>query len=338
MDLLIVGYSAPGQMGRYLGNAAEQLGLNYQILDVARAETSSRILGPYYWRLRDKRPANLARFAARVLDTCSVAKPSTIITTGVRVPLESSHLEKLRGLGINLINYSTDDPWNPAMRTRWFISSLPAYDVVFTPRRRNIEDFRRCGVRDIQYMPFGYDPAVHRPWEESLRPAAPSDVLFVGGCDTDRLPLIGAIADAGFNLALYGHYWRNYSKTRPYSRGFAKQDAIREASASAAVCLCMVRRANRDDHVMRSFEAAAIGGCILAENTKDHRDLYGSSDAAVRYFSSIPELVQQVRSLSTDTEARQRLSLGLRKRMAARTDTYADRLAAMLRYLHSGSA
>jgi spore maturation protein CgeB len=83
---------------------------------------------------------------------------------------------------------------------------------------------------------------------------------------------------------------------------------------------------------MRTFEAAAIGGCILAEDTEDHRDIFGPNDSAVRYFETIPGLVREAQSLAADPSARHRLSTGLHERMAVRTDTYADRLAAMLRH------
>jgi spore maturation protein CgeB len=156
-------------------------------------------------------------------------------------------------------------------------------------------------------------------------------VLFVGGCDADRLPLIGALIDAGLSVALFGGYWNRHSKTRPYWRGMADQDTIRAASAAARVCLCLVRRANRDGHVMRSFEAAAIGGCILAEDTADHRELFGPQDHAVRYFRTMAEMVQQAKMLVADAEMRRRLSFELRKRLRLGSHTYADRLAEMLR-------
>jgi spore maturation protein CgeB len=331
MKLLIIGYSQPGQMGSYLASAAETLGLNYQIMDAGRAETRSRIVQSVYWRLRGKRPPNLSSFASQVLGACKAMKPTVVLTTGSRAPLEGSHIEKLRNLGVKVINYSTDDPWNPVLRAPWFISALPSYDVIFTPRRANLDDFRRCGVRSIHYMPFAYDPEIHRPWLDSSSPSAPCDVLFVGGCDPERLPLIGALADAGLNLALFGGYWNRHSRTRAYWRGVTDQDTIRAASATARICLCLVRRANRDDHVMRSFEAAAIGGCVLAEDTPDHRELFGPDDHAARYFKSISDMVQQAKILTEDAGLRRRLSLGLRERMTARSDTYADRLAAILR-------
>ena len=136
--------------------------------------------------------------------------------------------------------------------------------------------------------------------------------------------------DTGLDVALFGGYWNRHSKTRAHWRGIADQDTIRAASAATRVCLCLVRRANRDGHVMRSFEAAAIGGCILAEDTADHRQLFGPENQAVRYFRTVLQLVQQAKILVADAEARLRLSAQLPERLTAGRNTYADRLAAML--------
>jgi spore maturation protein CgeB len=328
--LLIVGSCHPAHIGSFFASAARQLGLDYRIMDIAGAEASSRIVRTYYWHFCDKRWARLKQFGGQVLNTCAATQRNVVLTTG-RAPLDRSHIEKLRGQGIRVVNYSTDDPWNPVLRASWFLSTLPSYDVIFTPRRATLDDFGRCGVRAVHYLPFAYDPEVHRPWSEKEATAASSDVLFVGGCDGDRLPLISALIDAGLELALFGGYWNRHSKTRPYWRGDSDQDTIRSASAATRVCLCLVRRANRDGHVMRSFEAAAIGGCVLAESTADHRELFGPDNHAVRYFRTADELVQQAKSLVEDAGARLRLSAQLRERLAVAGHTYGDRLAAILR-------
>jgi spore maturation protein CgeB len=329
MRLLIVGFNQAGHVGNYLGTASKQLGLEYDIADVAEAQARSRIARSFYWHLCGKRPSRLRRFGTEVINSCVAGRCDTVLTTGC-APLDRSHIERLRRLGVRVINYSTDDPWNPAHRAEWFLSALPAYDVVFTPRHANVVDFRRCGVRAVHYLPFGYDPKVHRPWSADVPDSAPSDVLFVGGCDADRLPLISALIDQGLHLALFGGYWDRYPKTRRYWRGIVSQDAIRSASATTQICLCLVRRANRDGHTMRSFEAAAIGGCILAEDTADHRELFGPDDHAVRYFTTISEMVQQARLLLADADARRRLSSQLCERFNRGGHTYADRLATML--------
>ena len=43
------------------------------------------------------------------------------------------------------------------MRAKWYLHALPHYNVVFTPRRSNIEDMLQLGCREVRYLPFGYD-------------------------------------------------------------------------------------------------------------------------------------------------------------------------------------
>ena len=325
--VLFVALDAPGHMGPYLESAAKTLGFEYDLLDAGKAEASHRLIRSFHWRFRGKRPPHLEMFAAEVLSFCEINRPNMVLTTG-RAPLKRSHLEKMRSQGIKVVNYSTDDPWNPTQRAEWFLSALPGYDAIFTPRKANFDDFRRCGVKEIHYLPFGYDPTVHRPWSDVSHVAPGSDVIYVGGCDDARLPMMTSLIDAGLNMALFGGYWNLHSQTRPYWRGNASQEEIRKASASAKINLCIVRRANRDGHVMRSFEAAAIGGCILAEDTEDHRNIFGPD--SVRYFKNVPQMVQQAKELVADNGARDELSVNLRNWMAARNNTYADRLLSMV--------
>jgi hypothetical protein len=76
----------------------------------------------------------------------------------------------------------------------------------------------------------------------------------------------------GSPVLLAGAYWDRYPAFRAYALGIK-----RALTAAAKVNLCLVRRANRDGHVMRSFEIAAIGGCMLAQDTDEHRDIFGSA-------------------------------------------------------------
>ncbi len=324
--LLIVGCGEAGHVGRYMACAASALEIPFTLLDNSQAETRNRFVQKFYWHFRGKRPAHLRKFAAQVLKTCDAQHPKIVLTTGGRVPLESEDIRALKARGIKVVNYSTDDPWNPKLGAPYFMSTLADYDVVFTPRRSNFADFQRCGVHRIYHLPFAYDPDIHCPWPGEGSPCSPSDVLFVGGCDADRLPILGALADAGLTLALFGGYWDLHDSTRPFVRGIASQDAIRAASATAKTTLCLVRRANRDGHVMRSFEAAAIGGCIIAEDTPDHRELFGPDGHAACYFNSVDELVRMVKQLVGNPHRRVAMTMNLRERMRERSDTYKERL------------
>src|SRR5215510_13871363 len=126
MKLLIVGFSEPGHMGNYLCKAAKKLGLDYLVADAIDAQASTRIVRSFYWHLCGKRPVRLRSFSKHVLDISRTTQRDVVLTTGC-APIDQRHIEYLRGLGARVINYSTDDPWNPNHRAAWFLKALPAY-------------------------------------------------------------------------------------------------------------------------------------------------------------------------------------------------------------------
>jgi hypothetical protein len=69
----------------------------------------------------------------------------------------------------------------------------------------------------------------------------------------------------------------------------------------------------------------------LAEDTEDHRKLFGSRDGTARYFKTIPELVREARGLVSDATERRAMSDRLQMRMSTRNDSYAARLMTMLK-------
>jgi spore maturation protein CgeB len=244
-------------------------------------------------------------------------------------PLPAPAMQALRAMGIVSINYSTDDPWNPAQRARWFLRALPYYDHVFTPRSANVEDFERLGCRDVRRLPFGYDDSLFRP--SAATPATPvSNVLFVGGADPDRVAFMTAYMRSGPAPALAGVYWDRHPAMRSHAIGVKSPEELSRLTAAAKVNLCLVRRANRDGHVMRSFEIAAIGGCMLAEHTDEHRQIFGEDGEAVAYFDSPESAARRARDLIADPAERRRLALAVRQRMAEGGHTYRDRLATMI--------
>jgi spore maturation protein CgeB len=99
---------------------------------------------------------------------------------------------------------------------------------------------------------------------------------------------------------------------------------------NARVCLNLVRRANRDDHVMRSFEVPAMRGCMVTEDTPTHRALFGAEGEAVMYFQSVDELVAATRGLLGAPSAQRRLAEAAHTRIVKGQHTYGDRLEQML--------
>ena len=80
------------------------------------------------------------------MDVCGEVRPKWLLTTGF-APVEHYALDEVRRLGVETINYLTDDPWNEGARRKWFLNALIGYDRVCSTRRANIEDLDRLGCR-----------------------------------------------------------------------------------------------------------------------------------------------------------------------------------------------
>lgn len=330
-DLLLVGNRGGTNVGWSLWNASVEIGIRAHFADAREASRAPAFARRIAWRLLGHRPPRLAGFSAELVRLCQEMRPRCLLTTGL-APVNRKALEAIGRMGITRLNYLTDDPWNPAFRARWFLQALPMYDTVFSARRANMTDLERLGCPAVQYLPFAFDPRLCYPQPadpaEARRLAA--DILFVGGGDRDRIPFLAALAGAGFSLALYGDYWERFPEARPYFRGYADPQTLRQATAAARIALCLVRRANRDGHVMRSFEIPAIGACMLAEDTAEHREIFGPHGETVVYFRSISEMIEKARWLLDRPAERQRLAAAAHARIVHGRHTYQDRLAEML--------
>jgi spore maturation protein CgeB len=327
MRLLIVGMDAAGHVGRFFLEGARDTGLDVRIADVSGAMVGNPWIRRLLWRLQ-KRPIQLEWFSRQVLGVVATWKPDFVLSTGL-CPLTAAALAEIRKAGAKVVNYSTDDPWNPSHRSSWFLKALPEYDHVFSTRKANIADFKRIGCRSVSWLPFGYHPAVHHPVEK-VEARWQSDVAFVGGADRDRVPMLAQMIREGYKLSLWGGYWERFPETRMAARGMADSETLCKVVGATTCALTLVRRSNRDGHSMRTYEVAAIGGPALAEDTEEHREILGEEGDTAFYFADDLQLEAKTRWLIEHPEEASAMGARLARRIRASPNTYADRLHSIL--------
>jgi spore maturation protein CgeB len=328
--ILIIGNREGTNIAGALERAARTMSLETRVIESKLAMQAPVWVRRANWWLRGKRPTRLGRFSAYVVEQCREWKPHFLIAVGI-APLNRHALEMIGRLGIRRLDYLTDDPWNPAHRADWFLEALAQYDVVFSTRRSNLADLRHAGAGRPLYLPFAYCPDLHFP-QAAVIADGEDDVIFAGGCDRDRVPVIASLIQAGLRVGLYGSLWDRFKATRPYTRGQADIETLRRAHRTAKIALCLPRHANRDGHTMRTFELAAMGACVLAEYTEEHREILGEDGDAVVYFRSPAEMLDRARWLLAHDEERKRLMTAVYARITARPNAYKDRLEAMLTF------
>lgn len=255
-----------------------------------------------------------------------------LVVKGAHLTMEC--LAAMKSTGATLVNFATDDPFNPRNSSPLWRRALPLYDVVCTPRHANVADLRALGVSDVRFVPFGYKQDVHfeeAPQDSAEQERFQSDVCFIGGADLDRLvyfeELVERVPDV--KLALYGGYWNRSPRLAPFWRGYAVGREFRLAVGGAAISVNLVRRANRDDHVMRTFEVPACGGCMLTEPTSTHLELFREGEEAF-FFDSPASFVDKVRHLLGRPELRRRTARAAQLKIAHAGNRYDDRLATIV--------
>ncbi|HLJ95086.1 MAG TPA: glycosyltransferase [Gemmataceae bacterium] len=326
--LLLAGNLGGTNVGDSFFHAAKLMGVPVQIVETRRAFTGPSLWRALHWRLLGHRPPALRTYNRILREVIADFHPTVLLTTGL-APVVEGTIAYAKKAGATVINYLTDDPWNPNHRSRWFFEALPAYDAVFSPRRATLHALRAARCPRVEYLPFAFDPRFAHPVEVPTNEDRP-DLMFAGGADRDRVPILGRLISLGFRVALYGDLWERYRETRSAARGHADSLALCRATLAAKVALCLVRRANRDGHVMRSYEAAATGACMLVEDTAEHREMFGEDLETVAYFRDTDHLIARLQDLLSDSSQRSRLAKAVHHRIVSGANTYCDRLATML--------
>lgn len=324
-------------VGAFLANALGALDLPHISLDVSQYDKNHfpPVIYKVAHRLMGRRPLGYWRLNRDILTAARDLRPEMVLATGAAPVAEQTLRELKKTTGAVLVNYATDDPFNRAASPRWAAAKIPLYDLYASTKRNIMSDVQARGCRNVAFVPFGYDPCLHFPEafaSSEERDKFSCDVVFIGGGDRDRYPYFEALVGAlpGIRLHLYGLYWERSRVLAPYARGFALGRDYRLAMHGAKIAPCLVRRANRDGNVMRSFEVPACGAFMLAERTAEHQEIF-REDEEVAYFGSPAEFVEKVQHYLGHDGERERLAKAGYRRVVAGNHTYADRLQQILR-------
>jgi spore maturation protein CgeB len=281
-----------------------------------------------------RHPVSSAALNQELMREAAAFRPHLLVVL-MGFHIEPGVLASIRSeTGAIAVNYATDDPFNPRTGTPELLRSIPEYDLYATTKRAVVPDLKRAGVHDVRYVRFGYKSSVHfsdPPVVESEWKRFAADVAFAGEADADRVPffrsLIGAIPD--LNLALYGGLWNRDRQLGKYFRGAVRGRDFRMALGGAKIVVNLVRRENRDDHVMRTFEGPACGAFMLHERTESHLEVFREGKEAA-FFESSDELIDKVRYYLTHEHERERIRQAGHARTLSGGNSYRDRLEEIL--------
>lgn len=336
--VLLVGNGEFYHIGAFFRAALEKLGYEHQFLgeeayfknpgDSFVQKSVSTLMHPLMYK----------RFNQALLRATASFRPEIVLV------VKGSYIQPMVLAEIKsenkavLINYATDDPFNPASSPPDVTAGIPFYDLYVSTKRSILPDLKRAGARNAVWLPFGYEPALHFPERPNSHEEAglwESDVVFVGCCDSDRVPFFTQFLNLPeVKFRLYGGYGDRYPELRSSWRGLALGRAYRLAMSSCKIALALVRRANKDGNVMRTFEIPACGAFLLAERTEEHLELFEEGKDMV-CFGSPGEMVDKIVYYLEHNEERRRITEAGYHKVTSSKHTYQDRLIEMFKIVDS---
>jgi hypothetical protein len=326
--ILFVGNLGGTNVATSFSSAGLDLGYEVSVIEPKIAYQGFYPLKKINWLLLGRMPSSIKVFNEKFLAEVNSFKPAVIITFGISPPF-SDLIKHIRKMGVVFANFLTDDPWS-ANKACWFVDSIKNYDFVFCTKSKVLIDCKYENPRSF-FLPFGYDSHLFGLNQRKDFIGDIFDVYFAGGADGDRIPMLKLLIDTGMKVGIHGGYWNLDSSTKKSWLGHGNPKELCCYTSSSRISLCLVRRANRDGHVMRTFEAAASGGCMLVEDTEEHREIFGADGECVVYFSSDAEMVTKAKWLLGHPEERFRLRKAVYKKIVVDGEnTYHDRLKFIL--------
>jgi len=206
-----------------------------------------------------------------------------VILVGPNDHLDETALYGARTQGKPVVSIQLDDPWGLDHSQ---VRLTGQYDEVLTSDPACVARYRILGTREVQHMPFGYDPRV---FNLQTAPTA-NGVIFVGSAYGARASRIDTLRLMGVNITCAGPGWKGGRRYPAW--------AMPGLFRSVSICLnCADQPDGKPALKIRPFEIAGTGGgCLLSERWPGCDDLFTDGQECV-YWSNTEELAEKIRWL-----------------------------------------
>ena len=248
-----------------------------------------------------------------------------------RLPLkiEKKVLLEIKQHNCLISSYYNDDPFSntPFLLSYRFLKAIKNYDIHFVWRKINIDEFKGRGVKKVYHCPPCYDPL--------SRPLLPRegdfihDAVFIGHFENDgRLKILLELNRSGIDIKIYGSYWDKEIKNTQLKNQFpiksVYDDKYNFIYRNTIAGLCFFSKMNRDKWTRRPFEIISVGGLLVCERTKEAMSYFKDGKEAL-FFDSAKELVDIIRYLKSNRQAREQIRINGYERLIKLSPTFEKR-------------
>lgn len=303
MRVLLLGSDWHGSNSRSCAEGLRRLGHEVLMVDESRVFPDFKLLSSRL-ALRLVRRRLILEYNRAIL---SAAKsfPHDILLACKGTYVLADTLRSLRSYGASLYNYYPDTSafqWG-----KWLPQSLPEYDCIFYTKPSWYGDVAtRIPLKHGYFLPHGYDPTLHRPFDLDARDLADyqCDVSLIATHTFHKEAVLSELIRLrpDLNLAVWGSGWTSHCRTKALHRcikgfpllGESYSRAIRASRINLAIMSgTMPGASSGDQTTSRSYTIPASGGFMLHERNEEVLELYREG-TEIACFDSPTELAEKI--------------------------------------------
>ncbi|NQW48312.1 MAG: glycosyltransferase [Planctomycetes bacterium] len=260
-----------------------------------------------------------ALVARRLFSEVAASRPDVIWVNQGEL-LGRGALNRLRSLGVPIVNYANDNPFSSECHRRFtqYRRTLDLYDLVVVVFAEAVPLTRACGARRVIRRHISADESAHLG-QGVLPRKKTCDVTFIGTWHPDgRGALIAEIIRQGVPLNLWGDRWdhdHQWATIKTAWRGPGIYDELQYATVigESRICLGLVNHVAGNQHTDRSTEIPAIGSLLCAERTGEHEAMYDDGEEAI-FWTTPAECARLCRRLLENEPKRAAIAAAGRRR------------------------
>ncbi|MCI2425057.1 glycosyltransferase [Candidatus Acetothermia bacterium] len=229
-----------------------------------------------------------------------------LVVCGVQL-FHETLIQLKKRLSIPMVNWVIDDP--ARAQDPGFLGTYLLYNVLFSCGPEWL-DFAKLWSCRIEYLPLATDSDVYRPLEDEQKGKIMStssydtDIVFVGTFSPRdpssmfRASVLGALANHGYNIKIYGRGVTHYTKLVPglrtcsVSEGHLPAEEINKIYNRAKIVLNIYNIFNQHVVALRVFEVASAGSFQLTAYQRALDQLFPSG--MIETYRNLVELLDKI--------------------------------------------
>ena len=265
---------------------------------------------------------------SKILNEIDLFKPEyLIIETGYLFNVKTLIKLKEKKPKLKLIFLTVDSIKNKTFQRSFFLKSLNLYDFVVTTKSQDLDIYKKYFYKKIIFSYQGIDEKNFLNYnlskdEDHLK----SEVVFIGDYGKERAEKIKFLIKAGVPIKIFGYNWDRYKFFKSFYFGPAMADDYYKVLNNAKIALCFLNVKVGDTYTTRSLEIPASGTLLLAEETKDHNDLFKRNKEAI-FFKNKKDLLKKINYYLKNNKERKQVAKAGKKRIRQLKLTWKENLS-----------